>query len=350
MIMKKKINVYIVLTEYQFLQALNIATSVYNSSEYINKINIIRDGRRLMGINKEKDWRLGNIEIFIFDNMAPRKIASIILSENSTHFLYFQAHSPLNVFLGDSLSKRGVEISLGPDGYSSYNIFKKKNPVLTFIKDTLIANKYLIHNKLFKGRFYPFDYYKYGNNKFIDNIWVTHPEQYIHQAKNKVNILKLPDFNKECIDFIKDIFDFNENFPMENVIYYFNQPLWEELIETEFDFLNEVIKYFPDVKIILKLHPLTSEKTKALYKAIARLTIIESSVPAEVILIELNNCIAFSGWSSALIMENKICNYYFNYPLYKNSNVKVIRQSEIIKLDHITMIKSPYEMKFPLNY
>src|SRR5690606_8672804 len=123
--------------------------------------------------------------------------------------------------------------------------------------------------------------------------------------------------------------NFNASFPTDDVIYYFNQPLWTELVDKEFDFLKGVLNSFPDKVIILKLHPLSSEKTKKMYRSMTGLQIIESSVPAEVILLSLKNCIVFTGWSSILITENKSCNYYFNYPIYKESNLSFFDQSEL---------------------
>jgi hypothetical protein len=345
--MDKNKNVYVTLTEYQFLQALNIATGVYASYNYINIIYILRSGKRLKGIDATKDWKLDNTQIRILDHKSPKEIANIVLNENPNHFLLFQGNLPLNVFLGDSLSKKGAEVSLGPDGYGAYNVFKKKYPFLTLLKDTYKANNYLIKNKLFNGKIHSFDYYKYGNHKFIDNIWVTHPEQYIHRSKNKVKILKLSDFNEKCIEFIKKCFGFDDDFPTDNVIYYFNQPLWPELVEKEFDFLKGVLNNFADRTIVLKLHPLTSQKTKSMYQALDRLEIIESTVPAEVMLLSLKNCIVFTGWSSVLITENKTCNYYFNYPIYKDTNLKLLNQSDLIILDHITLVNNPELMEFP---
>ncbi|MBA6153399.1 polysialyltransferase family glycosyltransferase [Gelidibacter maritimus] len=345
--MNKRKNVYVVLTEYQFLQALNISTSVYASSNYENIIYIARNGKRLMGINSERNWSIDNTLVNILDRKSPNEIANSILDEKPQHFFIFQGNLPLNVFLGATLSERGAEISLGPDGYNSYGVFNKKHAFLSLLKDSYKANIYLIKNRLFNGNIYLFDYYKYGNQRFLDNIWITHPEQYIHVAKNRPTVLKLPKFNDTCIEFIKTCFEFNDSFPTHDVIYYFNQPLWPELIDKEFDFLKGVLNNFPDKIIVLKLHPLTSEKTKKMYRSLNGLKIIESSVPAEVILISLKNCIVFTGWSSVLITENNTCNYYFNYPIYKDIDLKFLNQSYPIILDHITLVNKPELMRFP---
>lgn len=345
--MSKNKNVYLVLTEYQFLQAVNLATSTYSGSDYNNIIYIVRNGRRLMGIDETKEWILDNIQIHILEKRTPKEITEFIFKEKPTHFFIFQGNSPLNVSIGYKLSKRGVEISLGPDGYGAYNVFNKKNPVLTLIKDTLKSNYWLYKNNLFERKIYRFDFYKYANHKFLNNIWLTHPEQYTHLANNKINILKLPNLSTKCIEFIKTCFDFRDEFPSANTIYYFNQPLWPELIEKEFKFLDGVLENFPNKNIILKLHPLTSSKAKKMYSEMKRLHIIESTVPAEVMLISLKNCIVFTGWSSVLITENESCNYYFNYPIYKDSSIKFLSQSDLTVLDHINVVNKPEMMQFP---
>lgn len=345
--MDKRINIYITLTEYQFLQSVNIATGEFYSSDYINIIYIVRSGSRLKSIEANENHALDNLQLHIIENRNIKDTALKILKEDPDHFFIFQGNSPLNVYLAHKFSKKGVEISIGPDGYASYSIYQKENAFLTLAKDSIIANFYLLKNKMFSGKMHRFDYYKYGHYKFIDNIWLTHPQQYIHRGNNKANILELPKFNKKCIQFITKCFNFNETFPMENVIYYFNQPLIPELIETELNFLEGVFDNFPDRKIILKLHPLTSEKTKVLYQTFEQLIIINSLAPAELILLNLNNCIVFTGWSSVLMMENSSCNYYFNYPIYKKTNIKWLRQSDLIILDHITLVDRPELMKFP---
>jgi hypothetical protein len=162
-----------------------------------------------------------------------------------------------------------------------------------------------------------------------------------------VTILKLPDFDKKCIRYIAKFFNFSAEFRIDNVIYFFNQPLWSLLADKEFEFLEEVLVNFPDDDIVVKLHPLTDPKMKLKYQKLNRLKIIDSTVPAEVILLNLKNCIVYSGWSSVLITENKTCNYYFNYPMFKKMDDPILNRIGLIVLDHIKMIESPQEMKFP---
>lgn len=340
-------NVYLVLTEYQFLQALNISTSIYNNPSEVNCIYVVRNGKRFKSIDDSSNWSLNNIQIIILDNIKPKEVSQKIIAENPVHFFFFQGGSALNVFIAHTLSKKGVEISLGPDGYGPYGIFNKRFHFLSIIIDSFKQNKFLLKNNLFSGKFHIFDYYKYGNHKFIDNLWITHPDQYKHLAKNSPKIIKLPIFSEKCVNFVKDFFDFKQDFPLNDVIYFFNQPLWDDVVETEYNFLKNVINTFPGKIIIIKLHPLTDTKVKELYEKLPQVQIIQSGVPAEVILLSLRGCIVFTGWSAVLITENMTCNYYFTYPVFKELNNPIINQINIINLKHIKMILSPTEMEFP---
>jgi hypothetical protein len=48
-----------------------------------------------------------------------------------------------------------------------------------------------------------------------------------------------------------------------------------------------------------------------------------------------------------LTTENKSCNYYYNYPIFKKMNDSILNQIEIVPLNHIKMVVSPEEMHFP---
>ncbi len=340
-------NVYVVFTEYQLLQAINIATSVYKDSYFNNIIYIIREGKRMNGINRQLDYNEDNI-VFKFLDLAPSKIiADTIKAEKPNHFLIFQDTTPINVYLGHTISKQGAKISLGPDGYGSYEVLKKRLKLLSIIKESFTNNLFLIKNKLFTGKIHIFDY-TYGNNDFTKNIWVTHPKEYVHRGKNKVNVIELPSFNEKCLMLIKKLFNFKLVFPTQDSIYFFNQPLWVDLAKVEYDFLCKVLIQFPNKNVILKLHPLTSAEMKSKYKALDKLQVIDADFPAEIIISSLSNCIIYSGFSTVLITENKKCNYYFNYPVFRATGHRIIKQIGIPALNHIKMISTPEEMEFPL--
>src|SRR5690606_37199922 len=147
----------------------NIATTIYGKEEFSNIIYIVRKGRRLNTIDASKVWQANNLSLIILDNENPKTISRLIFAEKPDHFFFFQAISALNIYLAHTLSRKGVEISLGPDGYGVYAHFNKRHHLLSIIKDSYKENLYLLKNKLFNGTLFKFDYYVYGNYSFIDN-------------------------------------------------------------------------------------------------------------------------------------------------------------------------------------
>lgn len=339
-------NVYIVFTEYQLLQTLNICTGKFNSAQFLNIVYIVRQGVRMKGIVKERDYNSPTITFKFYDDELPKNIVDMLIKEQPSRFFMFQDTTPLNIFLGHTMANLGVEVSLGPDGYGSYENLKKRFEFLSRIKTTFMHVNYLVKNNLFSGKI-DFYNYTYASHKFIDNVWVTHPDEFVHRGKNTVTIEKLPELNSECLTLIKKLFSFNTNFPTRDVIYFFNQPLWNTLLDVEYNFLEDVIEQFPNNKVILKLHPLTSQEMKDRYKSLVKLEVLDGDFPAEILISSLQNCIVYSGWSTVLITENTSCNYYFNYPVFKKTEHPIMKQINIHPLKHISMIEAVSEMKFP---
>src|SRR5690606_36906185 len=104
--------------------------------------------------------------------------------------------------------------------------------------------------------------------------------------------------------FIKEIFNYQDDFPVRDAIYFFNQPMFPELQDLEHNFLLDVQRKFPDRHIILKLHPLTTDEMKQKYSSMDNISLIKLDFPAELILLSLRNCIVYSGWSTVLITYN----------------------------------------------
>lgn len=346
--MKISKNVFLAHTEYHLMHSLSIAFSIYSSKENQNTVYYVKSSTRSQNLSNDLIKNFNNVELIILEDIEAKDYVVEILSLNIDRFIFFQAISIFNIYLCHHLKKRGTEVSLGPDGYVAYMVYQKKHEFLSMLKDSFLNYKKLFKQGLVLKKFYKIRYYRYGSYAFIDNLWLTHPNQYIHTASNKVNLLKLPTFSNQTIKTLESIFDFHLDLKTENTIFYFNQPFWtEKLVEREMKFLKDTQEIFKDITMVIKLHPLTPKATIELYKELPKVKIIISNAPAELILVKLNSCIVFSGWSTVLLTANKKCNYYFNYPVYKNCDAKAIDQSSFIDLDHINIITSPKEMHFP---
>lgn len=340
-------NVFLVHTEYHLFQSVNMAVCLYKDSVFRNIIYIDKRNR-LRDLAIQEKYVHENIQFIVLNNLSHKEVVDTILNESMDHFLFFQESSSYNLFLTYRLSKRNIEISLGPDGYKPYAVYDKKNEYLSLIKNTFIGYRNLYKSGIKFMNLIALREYKYSYYPFINNTWLTHPNQYIHKARTKVNLKLLPKINKESIKLIEELFEFSHLTSSSDSIYYFNQPArTEKQTEKELSFLKETVNFFKDKKVYIKLHPLTKKDKIEKYSKIANITIIESAAPAEIILLQLNNCIVFTGYSTVLITENESCNYYFNYPIYKNCGMKNLDQSNLTVLDHINVIQTPQEMTFP---
>lgn len=348
--MDKRINIFIVHTEYHFIQSLNIALGLFNEKQYENHIHITKRGDRFDNVI---DPALNN-NIFIkfhVDKQFSVIVKEILAVKTCFRFFFFQENSIYNRYLAYELKKKhDAIVSLGPDGYKPYANFDKDHEFLSMIKDTLVDHKELYKSRLFTPKIFKSAYYRYGSSSFIDEVWLTNIKCFdIKRNKTKAKLKEISPFTIEVINIVKLYFSFDEN-PLkdkENIILYLNQPFWtEQLIRNETSFLNSLITHF-DKKIYLKLHPSTPKETIALYNQIDQLVIIDSKLPAEIYILEISNSIIFSGWSTALMTYNSSCNYYFNLPIYKNCGAKAVDQSNLTVFPHIQVVDSPSLMKFP---
>jgi hypothetical protein len=348
--MEKKINIFIVHTEYHFIQSLNITLGLFSDKQYKNHIHITKRGDKFDNV---MDPRLNN-NVFIkfhIEKESALLVNEILEVKTCYRFFFFQENSIYNRYIAYQLKKKhNAIISLAPDGYKPYGVFKKKHEFLSMIKDTVDDHKKLFKSRLLIAKIFKSEYYRYGSSSFIDEVWLTNIECFNSKRNKTTATLKeINPFTLEVCNSLKlyyKLFD-NELVGKKNIILYLNQPLWTEmLVSREMSFLNDLIKHF-DRNIYLKLHPGTPKETIALYKQIDQLILIDSKLPAEIYILEIKSSIIFSGWSTALITYNPSCNYYFNLPLYKNCDAKAVDQMELTILPHIKVIDTPELMKFP---
>jgi hypothetical protein len=349
--MDKRINIFIAHTEYHFIQSLNIAIGSFNDKQYENYIHITRSGDRFENVI---DPNLNN-NIFIkfhIEKEPAALVKEILKVKVCYRFFFFQENSIFNRFLAYQLKvKLNTIISLAPDGYKPFAVFKKKHEFLSMVKDTFDDHKKLFKKRLISAKLFKSEYYRYGSTKFLDEVWLTNIDSFDSKKnKTKAKLKEISPFAKKVNASLKLYFKTANN-PLkdkEQIVLYLNQPFWtEKLVSREMAFLKDLTSHF-NRDIFLKLHPGTPKETIELYEQIDQLVLLESKLPAEFYILEIKNSIIFSGWSTALITHNPSCNYYFNLPIYKNCDVNAIEQVEVTILPHIRVINHPYEMNFPI--
>lgn len=344
----KDINLFLPQTEYHFLQSLNIASSNYSDRDCINEIHIMKIKGRINIIEPESD--LYNIKVIIHESKSYVTLIKELISINCKNFFFFQENSILNRFLAYKLrSKYKTQINLAPDGYKPYAIYNKKHEFLSLVKDSITDNLFLLKNKLETSKVFISENYRYGSSSFIDAIWLQYPAIFNKKVnKTKAELKTISDLTKESMRLFERYFTYDYKIPKnKGIILYLNQPFWtEKLIEKEIEFLKEMKVIF-DETIYIKLHPSTPKETIERYITLEGIEILNLKLPSEFLIPKLNKCIIFSGWSSALITANPSCNFYFNYPIYKNCTAKAVDQSTLLILPHIKTVVKPTEMKFP---
>jgi hypothetical protein len=343
------INLFLAHTEYHLLQSINLATTLYPQKHLENIIYVIQTKRRLNDIKRIS--KIDNIEFKYLEGVSEKEKYHILRRTRCDRFIFFQEDSLANCNLANYYRKKyKAMISLAPDGYKPYAVYKKKHEMLSMLRDTFEAYKDLISKGILPTVFQWSQHYKYASTKFLDEIYLTNPNEFpSRMAHRNISIVKIPEFSEQALLHAGSVFNLSdESFPIpENGIYYFNQPFKEQFDAVEIDFLKDLINMHSGKNIYIKLHPLTTELKKKKYENLRGLKIIETKVPAELFILNLKKSILFTGWSTVLITNNPSCNFYFNLPIYKNKGSKATDQSDLVILPHITLVSKPGEMEFP---
>lgn len=345
-----KTNLFLAQTEYHLLQSVHIASSLYGDKNNANVVAVIQGKNRLKDIIRLEE--IGNIRFLYLNDASEKAKFQMLRNIRCNKFIFFQEDSLFNCHLVNHYKRNSnAIIGLAPDGYKPYAIYNKKHEFLSMVRDTFEAYKKLIRSNIMPTFFQWSQHYQYASSRFLDEIYLTNPDQFRHKKKEpRFEIITIPEFNEVSLHRAGEIFDLKENsFPIEEKsIYYFNQPFKESLDKVEMEFLKELIELYPDQPLYIKLHPQTSDSKKKEYLTLPKVKLIDSKIPAELFILNLKKSILFTGWSTVLITDNPSCNLYFNLPIYKNQGSKAIDQSKLTILPHITLVNSPFEMQFPI--
>ncbi len=343
--MKK--NLFIVGTPYQLIAAYNACTQIYSSQEYKNIIYFKESSNTNYPIDANRIE--GNIEILRFKDEALPSLIKQLKNEVFYRFCFYQENLVYNKYLSFHLKNKGSLISLGPDGTKPYGVFHKKHEKLSMLKDTLkdyriLRSKGLDLPKLFWSR-----YYRYGNFRLLDEVWLQYPELFnSRKNKTKGEIKKLPELTVENINKLVQLLDFKSKLTeTNNIILYFNQPFYTKpLINKEFEILFELSQLYPEKKINIKLHPSTRQEVRQKMGTLPYVHLIEDNMPAEFYLFNVTNSIIISGWSAAIMHEFSSQNNksYYLYLLYKKTKDKTLSQINFVGFPHIVMIHELKEL------
>lgn len=344
-----EINIFLIHTEYHLMMSVHIAASHFSSSTFINRIYISKSKRLQNNLNYDS---YANIEFVDLRKFTDHDRCNLLVTEDCSRFFFFQENSIFNRFIAFNLRKKGTKIVLAPDGLKPYVPFDKTHAFMSLTKDTFNDYITLIKNKLPIKTVYLSDYYHYGRTRFIDELWLTHPDMF-DKKKNKTHakIVKINNFDKKTMDSLSKLFDFsNEDLPAkDSCIFYLNQPFTNPILtDTELSFISDLRKKFDlKHKMYIKIHPLTKQTTIERYKSIDGIDCFQSTVPAELYIHFLSNSIVISGWSTGLAIDNVSCAFYYIYPIYMDKGDRLLSQITINPMNHIKVVNNVESIEFP---
>ncbi len=348
----KKNIAFLVHTEYHLLISSSIISAHFNdTTTFENRIYNLFSKRKLVeGLNTH----LVSNEFKVICSEGNKQIKSDlqeIIEFAPDFFFYFQEGSPINYYIVANLSKKGTKIALVQDGLKAYSIVNKRFEGLAIIRDTFRSYKHLFDHKLPLWKAHLFKNYKYGVTKEINELWVSHPDAFV--KNNKKLIRKIPEISeKNRLELIRGVFNFEQDRFLtsgdDKVIFYINQPFYNNNnIAIEYLFLKKLIETNNSIKgVYVKIHRSTSEYHLNFYKKLPIVTIIYDNIPAELLVLSLNNSIVLSGWSTTLLTFNPTCNYYYNYPIYEK-DVLLSQSYPFNPTDYIKVIDSVEAISFP---
>lgn len=338
----------IVKTEYHLMLLINRILS--SPSEifdvYLSKRD---DGKRL---NLEFDFTdLSNATFNVLNTSVDLKSKIIsdqrdflnhLAKESFKEFIFFQQQDAFTLAILRHIRKehKNCLISLYQDGLKPYNDLKGFS--LSMIKNDLLVSKWLKNNG-FRG-FSLFEFInskRYAYNKEIDNVYLTFPLVYNNWNNKEV---KRIDFMNHIVfrSSLEKVFKWKNDFlKNENGgIFYLTQPTHSSGVE-ECRFLLKLMNTLKKPAII-KLHPLTSEEQENNFRSISKnVEIIKSSIPAEIFIMNLTNCVCVALNSTSFFYNTPGNRYYYTAKLFEKDIPRLKRYNMINNISpHIKLVSN----------
>lgn len=329
-----KTNIFLVHTEYHLMLSINLIFDKY--LDYNNLIYYTKGGR-LSGDFVSYDK---NITFRPIIDQQSVDIYREMYNAHPENFFYFQSNSATNLYIAYNLHRNGTKISLIQDGLKPYVVWNKSHEFLSMVKDTFLTYKELFSKKMYLYKVMPIYYYRYGYDKFIDELWFSYPEKFPYKIKKTIH--RLPLFSSKALDYINKLFKFEvDKYDLDSVLIV-GQPA--ESIDIE----DEDVKIITQIacannNVLYKPHPLTQKRHLERIQAIPNIRIVKDGFPVEILMLQLKDTLILSRHSTSMLTNNPSCRYYWTHRLYPKS--KVTNQLNIINpTNHIVEVEDINEI------
>lgn len=340
--------VFIVHTEYHLMAAISIINQYYGDDR-VNIYQILPYNFPRLTQNFNTDYssfkykKIYYKNTFFKDKRFKFELLDIV-KQKPDECVIFQEHELWMPFLLNKLNKNKTTIYLAPDGAKVYN--NKKYTFRNRFRSNLKSLLYRYSNNMFSFDFILMGKY-YGASKYVDYISVENESAFNNRYNKKIKRIKVLS-NKSVLEEAYRIFNFkglpNYITPLKNLLFIDNPISNEAYLDKNVLIIREFLKFLPEYKLIIKLHPLSPKEKEEFYKnQFKDVIFLPQNFPIEIYMLSFKESVFISSHSASFLLENSSCRYFWFYPLLKD----VMPISFIMKnpTDYIKEINSFYEIK-----
>lgn len=345
------------------MTTIYLTHSIYHLLLSLSIINTNRDAKSILVLaSKNTTQTSANLKKILSDNSAPKNIdifnvsteidqkmklsvdslkrISELKTFNIDELIIFNEDDLLAIHLGQCFNKKNVLVSLAQDGMKAYAKINK----MALRYRSLRSVDYYKYCKANNFSYSPiYISMKYGKSPYVKKLYLTHLEAFGNKFKKEIEIIKL---NSNILKLYSHITKHVELDISKPTIFFASSIL---TLNPSLDIENKVLKHlstvYLDYQLIIKLHPRTSQEVQDFYiNTFNNWIILYDTIPAEVYINELENCILISGYSGVALFnkqEETIFDKYWLYPLYLNS---------IKSLGYTTLTKPEESIKIIENW
>lgn len=351
--MGKKTNIYLCVTEYHVLLSILLSIERFFSDEFENIIILCNEGR-FNDKNRYNFSSINNVEYVVYpkEYVRSRDFIKEIISKITGTLFVFNLNNPHFIYIFYKLKQlKQANTAFVQEGLASYNFdhytlrerIGRIKTDISILRESKIKNlsfyRYCFGYRGLGGKI--FDYYdKAVGSSLVDSFWLTFPDE-AKYGRDKA--IRLPVFTKRSISAANKFFKYQQSLSLkENDIVFIDQR-----IIGSFEFVSELSISFPNTKIYIKLHPSTKKESTNEYKKIPNVCMLSSlqGIPVELFLQNLRHAIVVTPFSSALLINNPSCDYYYTYKWHLQHGYKIENDSLFTPGRHIRIIDSIGEIE-----
>jgi|GEM_PF-3412613 len=347
--MPKRNLLFMVHTEYHLLVALNIIREHFHDSGQWNVLIIAATEFSTRFDLDLEHIPFPHVSIRIYNGWHDSQpmpealranIEEILASRFERFFLFLEQYS-LAIYLTIQLRRKGTIICNAQDGAKAYAWIGKK-AIGWRVKHTAENYRNLFRNRLrlFTPVVSPL---QFGELRFIDEVWVQYPQTFQNHFRRRVHSFQIA-MEGSFLNEVLALFRVNLERDLgatEKVFYYVNQPFKNEAVQRfEWEVLDQLLQRHADKKVVVKLHPATSEADRAPYAKIPGVRLVDKPFPAELGIAGLRNSLAVSFFSTSGFVHNPSCRMYWLYPMLSSRNMTLNNTTIINPTDHIILADS----------